>query len=109
MAYDDGLAGGIELRHARRDVAHRDVSRAGEGRDCDFGGLANVEDEDAIASIEAGLECRGFDCAEIRHQASGESGTLLFTVYRLMSSENISTLENIGSSLHGIENRNVSL
>jgi hypothetical protein len=27
----------------------------------------------------------------------------------LMSSENISTLENIGSSLHGIENRNVSL
>ena len=109
MAYDDGLAVGIELGQARGDVAHRDVTRAGEGCDGNFCRLADVEDEDTIASIEAALERRRFDCADISHQATGEGGALLFTFHCLMSLENSSTFENAGSAMHGIEKRNVSL
>ena len=80
MAYDDGLAVGIELGQTRGDVAHRDVTRAREGRDSNFGWFADVQDEDTIAPIETGLERGRFDYADIRHQATGESTVLLFTV-----------------------------
>ena len=80
MAYDDGLAVGIELGQARGNVAHRDVTRAGEWRQRNFEWLAHVEDEDTIALIEAGLERRRFDCADVRHQATGARAALLFDV-----------------------------
>lgn len=82
MAYDDGLAIGIELGQTRGDVAHRDVTRARKRRDRNFGRFADVQDEDTIASIEAGLERRRFDCADISHQATAESAALLFDVVR---------------------------
>jgi hypothetical protein len=56
------------------------VTRAREGRDSNFGWFADVQDEDPIASLEAGLERRRFDCADIRHQATGGSAALLITV-----------------------------
>src|SRR5271168_3937186 len=83
MAYDNGLALWIELRQARRDVAHRDVVRAGERRNRNLKRLAHVEDKNALAPIEAGLERRRFDCADIRHQATKETaGALLFDIVR---------------------------
>jgi hypothetical protein len=45
------------------------VSRAGKRRKQNFGRFANVEDENALASIKTGLERGRFDCADIRHQA----------------------------------------
>src|SRR5208337_316171 len=80
MTYDDGLAVRVEFGQARRDVAHRDVARAAEGRQRNFERLADVEDEDAVASIEAGLERGRVDCADIRHQATAPSAALLFDV-----------------------------
>jgi len=71
MAYDDGLPVGIKVGQPRGDVAHRDVTRAGEGRDSNFGRFADVKDEGTIASVKAGLERHRFDCADIRHQATG--------------------------------------
>lgn len=58
MAYDDGLAIRIEFGQPRGDVAHRDVSCAGKRSDRDFDGLANIEDEDALAAIDARLQRR---------------------------------------------------
>ena len=65
MAYDDGLAIWIEFGEPRRDVAHRDMRRAGKGSDRDFGGFTNVEDEHPLAAIDARLERDGFYISDL--------------------------------------------
>jgi len=105
MAYDDGLAIGIEFGQPRRDVAHRDVSRARKSRDRDLGGFANVEDKNALAAIDALL--KGY---RIYVSYFGQpTKCALAPRYGLISFENSSTFENGGSSVHETENPKVSL
>ena len=75
MADDDGLAIGIELAKARRNVAHRDMSCAGERSDRDFGRLANIEDKDALAAIETRLERQRVYISDLR-QSVGRGATV---------------------------------
>jgi hypothetical protein len=75
MAYDDSLAVGIEFGEARRYVAHRDMSCAGKRSDRDFAGLANVEDKDALATIDPRLERQRVYISNLR-QSVGRSATV---------------------------------
>ena len=97
MAYHHGLLIGIEFSQPRRDIAHRDMSRAGKSRERDFERLAHIEDQDALAVIETRLK----------------RNRVYFSNHRdavwLTSFENNSTLEKFGSSVTEIENPKVSV
>ena len=97
MAYHHGLLIWIEFSQPRRNIAHRDMSRAGKGRERDFERLANIEDQNPLAAIETCLK---------RYR-------IYFSDHRdavwLTSLENNSTLEKFGSSVTEIENPKVSV
>ena len=97
MAHHHGFLIGIEFSQPRRDIAHRDMSSAGKGRERNFERLANIEDQDALAAIESRLK----------------RNRVYFSNHRdavwLTSFENNSTLEKLGSSVTEIENPKVSV
>src|SRR5208282_987918 len=68
MAYDDDLRVRIQLADSRRDVAHRDMKRARQGRDCDFLGLADVEDHERLAALQPMLQRSRSDFTGFRHR-----------------------------------------
>ena len=97
MAHHHGFLIRIEFSQPRRNIAHRDMSCAGKGRERDFERLAHIEDQDALTPIKSRLE----------------SNRVYFSNHRdavwLTSFENNSTLEKFGSSVTEIENPKVSV
>jgi len=109
MAYHNGLAVGIEFAQPRWDIAHRDMSRAGKSRDRDFARLANVEYEHALAAIDARLERYRIYISNFRQFGISRLAIRSRGAHGLTSFENSSTFENLGSSVHEIENAKVSV
>src|SRR5215469_197002 len=69
-----GLAIGIEFRHTRGNLPHRNIGCLGKGREHHFLRFAHVQDKWPVAPIDAGLQIGGGDFIDRGHGPMITSG-----------------------------------